>query len=284
MEIHDKKQLAAICIERLKKEYPLSDCTLDYEHAWQLLVEVRLAAQCTDARVNVVVQDLFAKYPNVAALAAAEPEEIEEIVRPCGLGRSKARDISACMRILKEKYDGKVPRTFDELLEAVKAFRAEEVTPMALGAKDGWHIGMIQNALAVRTEGADYMNRALQGEETFDTEGIVKSAELLCELNEAGAFPEGTLGLGAEEAQEEFYMGMVPMYYGGSWVASGCDSDENDIQGKIKAVPMPIQNIRIWLMNLLWALRNICLRRHTRLVTAFQPGKWMWMSQRSALL
>ena len=62
MEIHDKKQLAAICIERLKKEYPLSDCTLDYEHAWQLLVEVRLAAQCTDARVNVVVQDLFAKY------------------------------------------------------------------------------------------------------------------------------------------------------------------------------------------------------------------------------
>ena len=92
MEIHDKKQLAAICIERLKKEYPLSDCTLDYEHAWQLLVEVRLAAQCTDARVNVVVQDLFAKYPNVAALAAAEPEELEEIVRPCGLGRSTARE------------------------------------------------------------------------------------------------------------------------------------------------------------------------------------------------
>ena len=116
MEIHDKKQLAAICIERLKKEYPLSDCTLDYEHAWQLLVEVRLAAQCTDARVNVVVQDLFAKYPNVAALAAAEPEEIEEIVRPCGLGRSKARDISACMRMLRDRYDCKVPTTFEELL------------------------------------------------------------------------------------------------------------------------------------------------------------------------
>ena len=117
MEIHDKKQLAAICIERLKKEYPLSDCTLDYEHAWQLLVEVRLAAQCTDARVNVVVQDLFAKYPNVAALAAAEPEEIEEIVRPCGLGRSKARDISACMRILHEQYADNVPTTFEELLK-----------------------------------------------------------------------------------------------------------------------------------------------------------------------
>ena len=90
---------------------------LDYEHAWQLLVEVRLAAQCTDARVNVVVQDLFARYPDVAALAAATPEEIEEIVRPCGLGRSKARDISACMRMLRDNYDCHVPQTFDQLLE-----------------------------------------------------------------------------------------------------------------------------------------------------------------------
>ena len=56
-----KKELAAICIQRLKEEYPLADCTLDYDHAWELLVEVRLAAQCTDERVNVVVKDLFAK-------------------------------------------------------------------------------------------------------------------------------------------------------------------------------------------------------------------------------
>ena len=90
-----KKELARICIDRLKAEYPLAECTLDYEHAWQLLVEVRLAAQCTDARVNVVVQELFARYPSVEALAAAAPEEIEAIVKPCGLGRSKARDISA---------------------------------------------------------------------------------------------------------------------------------------------------------------------------------------------
>ena len=92
-----KKELARICIDRLKKEYPRSECTLDYDHAWQLLVSVRLAAQCTDARVNVVVQDLFARYPSVEALAAAEPEEIEAIVKPCGLGRSKARDISAAL-------------------------------------------------------------------------------------------------------------------------------------------------------------------------------------------
>ena len=67
-----KKALALEVIDRLKKEYPDAGCTLDYDHAWQLLVSVRLAAQCTDARVNIVVEDLFAKYPNVAALAAAE--------------------------------------------------------------------------------------------------------------------------------------------------------------------------------------------------------------------
>ncbi len=106
-----KKELALEVIRRLKAEYPDAGCTLDYDHAWQLLVSVRLAAQCTDARVNIVVQDLFAKYPSVAALAEAEPEDIEAIVKPCGLGRSKARDISACMRMLRDKYDCKVPTT-----------------------------------------------------------------------------------------------------------------------------------------------------------------------------
>lgn len=111
-----KKKLALEIIERLKKEYPDSDCTLDYNEAWKLLVSVRLAAQCTDARVNVVVQDLYAKFPDVAALAAAPVEEIEAIVKPCGLGHSKARDISACMKVLLEKYDCSVPDDFDELL------------------------------------------------------------------------------------------------------------------------------------------------------------------------
>ena len=104
-----KEELALEVIARLKKEYPDAGCTLDYDQAWKLLVSVRLAAQCTDARVNVVVEELYAKYPDVASLAAAEPEEIEEIVRPCGLGRSKARDISACMKILYEQYHGNVP-------------------------------------------------------------------------------------------------------------------------------------------------------------------------------
>ena len=69
-----KKERALEIIQRLKEEYPDADCTLDYDQAWKLLVSVRLAAQCTDARVNVVVEDLYAKYPTVDALAAAEPD------------------------------------------------------------------------------------------------------------------------------------------------------------------------------------------------------------------
>lgn len=112
-----KKQRAEKIIDLLEKEYPLADCTLDYDEAWKLLVSVRLAAQCTDARVNVVVKDLFAKYPSPAALAAATPEEIEEIVKPCGLGKSKARDIHKCMTTLVEQYNGQVPHDFDKLLK-----------------------------------------------------------------------------------------------------------------------------------------------------------------------
>ena len=112
-----KKELALQVIERLKKEYPDTGCSLDYDDAWKLLVSVRLAAQCNDARVNVVVQDLYREFPDVDALADADVEEIERIVKPCGLGHSKARDISACMKMLKEKYQGKVPEDFDALLE-----------------------------------------------------------------------------------------------------------------------------------------------------------------------
>ena len=112
-----KQELAVEVNRRLEKEYPDADCTLDYNEAWKLLVSVRLAAQCTDARVNVVVEDLYKKFPDVDALAAASPEEIERIVRPCGLGKSKARDISACMRMLKEDYGGKVPEDFEALLK-----------------------------------------------------------------------------------------------------------------------------------------------------------------------
>ena len=96
-----KKELALDVISRLKKEYPGAECTLDYDEAWKLLV---------------MVEKLYEKFPDVEALAAAGPEEIEEIVKPCGLGHSKARDISACMRMLRDQYGGKVPDDFDALL------------------------------------------------------------------------------------------------------------------------------------------------------------------------
>ena len=109
------QEIAAI-IAALKELYPDAACSLDYGKDYELLFSVRLAAQCTDARVNIVVEKLYEKFPDVDALAEAPVEEIEAIVKPCGLGHSKARDISACMKILRDKYDGKVPDDFDELL------------------------------------------------------------------------------------------------------------------------------------------------------------------------
>ncbi len=111
-----KKQRALEIIQRLKQEYPDSGCTLDYDQAWKLLVSVRLAAQCTDARVNVVVEELYKVFPDINALAETSADEIEKIVHPCGLGKSKARDINACMKVLRDEYGGKVPDDFDKLL------------------------------------------------------------------------------------------------------------------------------------------------------------------------
>lgn len=111
-----KKKLTLEIIERLKAEYPAAECSLDYDEAWKLLVSVRLAAQCTDERVNVVVEGLYEKYPTLEALADASVDDIEAIVRPCGLGKSKARDISACMKMIRDEYQGRVPDTMKELL------------------------------------------------------------------------------------------------------------------------------------------------------------------------
>ncbi len=112
-----KKELALEVISRLKKEYPNSDCTLNYDEAWKLLVSVRLAAQCTDERVNRVVPQLYERYPDIESIADAGPEEIEKIIRPCGLGKSKARDICACMKMLRDDYECHVPDNMKDLLK-----------------------------------------------------------------------------------------------------------------------------------------------------------------------
>ncbi len=103
-------------VKCLGEEYPLADCTLDFNQAWELLVGVRLAAQCTDERVNMVLPALFEKYPNAAAMALAEPEDIEPYIRSCGFYHGKARDIVGAARMLVEEFNGRVPDTMEELL------------------------------------------------------------------------------------------------------------------------------------------------------------------------
>ena len=104
-------------VERLKEIYPESVCALEYGgEPWKLLVMGRLSAQCTDARVNIVCRELFAKYPTADALADAELADIEEIVRPCGLFRTKADSIKRACIMLRDDFGGVLPESMDELL------------------------------------------------------------------------------------------------------------------------------------------------------------------------
>ena len=112
-----RKLRACEIVKRLKAEYPDTHCTLAYDEAWKLLVSVRLAAQCTDARVDQITPVLYEHFPTIEAIADAPEDDIEAIVRPCGLGRSKARDIKACMTMLRDVYDSRVPDTMEDLLK-----------------------------------------------------------------------------------------------------------------------------------------------------------------------
>ncbi len=113
-----KKQRALCAVERLAERYPDAICSLDYEErdAFQLLVATRLAAQCTDARVNMVTPALFERFPDATALGGATAEEIEPYIRSCGLYKTKARDLSALGKALVEKHGGEVPGTMEELI------------------------------------------------------------------------------------------------------------------------------------------------------------------------
>lgn len=102
-------------VRLFEEEYPLADCTLDYRKDYELLFSVRLAAQCTDERVNQITPALFARFPTLEDFAAADVTEVEEYVHSCGFYRAKARDIVACAQMLLEKHGGKVPGTMEEL-------------------------------------------------------------------------------------------------------------------------------------------------------------------------
>lgn len=102
-------------VDKLLAEYPEADCTLDYQSDWQLLFSVRLAAQCTDERVNRITPALFERFPTLEAFAEADVEEVERYVHSCGFYRAKAKDIVECAKQLLERFDGKVPGTMEEL-------------------------------------------------------------------------------------------------------------------------------------------------------------------------
>lgn len=103
-------------VARLEEAYPLADCTLDWGKDYELLFSVRLAAQCTDERVNMITPALFERYPTLKDFAEADVAEVEKYIRSCGFFHTKARDIVACAQVLLAKHGGKVPDNMDDLL------------------------------------------------------------------------------------------------------------------------------------------------------------------------
>ncbi len=113
----DLKEKALLAVDALEKEYPEAQCSLEYDpnKAYELLISTRLAAQCTDARVNIVTKNLYQKYQSLEDFASADLAELEEMVRPCGFYHTKAKDIIAMSQMLLDQYDGVLPDTVEEL-------------------------------------------------------------------------------------------------------------------------------------------------------------------------
>ncbi len=111
-----KKQIALMAVEALKKEYPDAICSLTYKDPLQLLIATRLAAQCTDARVNIVTPALFERFPTVDDFANATYEQVAEYIKSCGLYKTKSKDIVEMAKALKENFGGKVPDNIDDLI------------------------------------------------------------------------------------------------------------------------------------------------------------------------
>ena len=111
-----KKQKAALAVAALEKAYPDAICSLKESEPYRLLIAVRLSAQCTDARVNLVTPVLFERFPTLESLAFADVSEVEDYVHSCGFYKHKAEDIVLACRMLRDEYGGKVPGTMEQLL------------------------------------------------------------------------------------------------------------------------------------------------------------------------
>ncbi|MEE1330230.1 MAG: endonuclease III [Acutalibacteraceae bacterium] len=110
-----KKERAAAAVERLEKLYPDAICSLEYKDAFQLLIATRLSAQCTDKRVNMVTPDLFKAFPDAESMASADIKRVEELIKTCGLYKTKAKDLVGIGKQITERFGGKVPDTIEEL-------------------------------------------------------------------------------------------------------------------------------------------------------------------------
>jgi endonuclease III len=164
-KISAKKQRALEILIRLKRLYPEAPCTLDYKSPVQLMVATILAAQCTDERVNTVTPELFRRFPDAAALAGADREELEAIVRPTGFYRNKAKNIQAACQLIVEKFGGEVPRSMEDLtsLPGVARKTANVVSAHAFGVNLGvtvdthvkrltYRLGLTKNTEPVKVE------------------------------------------------------------------------------------------------------------------------------------
>lgn len=154
----ETKQHAAKVVRRLRRDYPVAECALNYDSPLQLLVATILSAQCTDERVNIVTADLFKKYPTAEKLAEAPVKKIEKCVQSAGFYRNKAKNIKACCTAIMEKHEGQVPENLDDLVQLAGVGRktANVVLGTAFGIPSGvvvdTHVGRISRRLGMTTE------------------------------------------------------------------------------------------------------------------------------------
>ena len=163
-----KEKLALEVIKRLKEAYPLADCTLDYDHAWQLLVEVRLAAQCTDARVNVVVQKLFEKYPALKAMCTSADGNIYALAGWWGDINDYVPDYLYIRQDWLDNLGLEMPRTIDELYDVLVAFKEQDANgngdpndEIPLATKNGiWQLYYLMTGFGYDTNSLWYVDEA----------------------------------------------------------------------------------------------------------------------------
>lgn len=157
-----------------------------------------------------------------------------------GLPYTQACAVFYVNKELFEENNVKIPETYQELIDAVKAFRRKGITPMTVGAKDDWTIAQYFDLLAVRTAGYTICRNALSNNGSFEDPALVESARKFQELVRIGAFNEGALGLTRDEAEVPFYEGRIPMYVNGNWICGNIEKDSSVIKGKVLALKFPI--------------------------------------------